>query len=36
MQHDTGHASMEADGEDDDEYAGMSVVEKMVGQYECP
>ncbi|KAK2442272.1 zinc ion binding / nucleic acid binding protein [Trifolium repens] len=35
MQHDTGHASMEADGEDDD-YAGLSVVEKMVGQYECP
>jgi hypothetical protein len=36
MQHDTGHASMEADEEDYDEYAGLSVVEKMVGQYECP
>jgi hypothetical protein len=36
-QRDSGHASMEADGEDTDgEYEGLSVVEKMVGQYECP
>ncbi|WJX80580.1 hypothetical protein P8452_63561 [Trifolium repens] len=36
-QRDSGHASMEADGDDTDgEYEGLSVVEKMVGQYECP